>query len=73
MFDYLIEENEKLEKEFIKFLPEKVDRDFIKELIHPKKLTDKDAWSHKGRVEDKSFLYEVISGDELLDTCLLLI
>ncbi len=43
---------------------------FIKELIKPQKTVEKDEdsdtlkelpWPHKGRPEDKSFLYEVIT------------
>ncbi len=57
MFDYLLDENEELKKEFSKFLLEG-DKMFIKELICPNELTDK--WLHVGRLEEKSFLYEVI-------------
>ncbi len=59
MLKYLIAKNEKVKEEFMN-LSDK-DKLFIEELIDPKISNDTDDWSlkHRGRSEEKSFLYEV--------------
>ncbi|XP_077937810.1 deoxynucleoside triphosphate triphosphohydrolase SAMHD1 isoform X2 [Gasterosteus aculeatus] len=70
MFDHLVEVNklEPVMREHGLVLPE--DLDFIKELMDPKDPEDpkdpkdpkkKLKWSYEGRLENKSFLYEIVS------------
>ncbi|XP_036960011.1 deoxynucleoside triphosphate triphosphohydrolase SAMHD1-like [Acanthopagrus latus] len=59
MFDYLVKDN-KLEKEMKDWkLDLTKDLDFIKEMIDPEKKQT--PWPHKGRGQEKSFLYEIVS------------
>uniref|UniRef100_UPI0037E970E9 deoxynucleoside triphosphate triphosphohydrolase SAMHD1-like isoform X1 n=3 Tax=Semicossyphus pulcher TaxID=241346 RepID=UPI0037E970E9 len=60
MFDHLVKCNN-LEQEMKDCgleLPE--DLTFIKEMIMPKQIKDKE-WPHEGRGKDKAFLYEIVS------------
>ncbi len=60
MLRYLIAKNDEVRKEFDVKLSDE-DKKFIEELIDPKIRNDTDDWSsnHHGRLEEKSFLYEV--------------
>nr|XP_040049338.1 deoxynucleoside triphosphate triphosphohydrolase SAMHD1-like [Gasterosteus aculeatus aculeatus] len=59
MFDHLVADNDlqPVMKEHGLKLPE--DLDFIKELMDPKDPMS--AWPYRGRLENKSFLYEIVS------------
>uniref|UniRef100_A0A3Q3LLM6 Deoxynucleoside triphosphate triphosphohydrolase SAMHD1 n=1 Tax=Mastacembelus armatus TaxID=205130 RepID=A0A3Q3LLM6_9TELE len=61
MLDHLVERNNLREamEQYGLELPR--DLDFIKEMIHPKALTKETPWPHKGRGQEKSFLYEIVS------------
>ena len=63
MFDYLYEENEKVQEEFRKANLTEKDRTFIKSLINPSDGI-KDDVEKTGRGNDKGFLYEIISNEE---------
>uniref|UniRef100_A0A7N8X638 HD domain-containing protein n=1 Tax=Mastacembelus armatus TaxID=205130 RepID=A0A7N8X638_9TELE len=63
MFDYLMEDDE-VEEEMSEYHLTDQDVTFIKEMIDPKgqtKETDTPDWPHKGRGQEKSFLYEIVS------------
>ncbi|XP_073325855.1 deoxynucleoside triphosphate triphosphohydrolase SAMHD1-like [Pagrus major] len=64
MFDYLVKDN-KVEEEMKKSgLDPTKDLDFIKEMIYgplDTEVVQDNEWPYKGRSEDKSFLYEIVS------------
>uniref|UniRef100_A0AAQ6IJA3 HD domain-containing protein n=1 Tax=Anabas testudineus TaxID=64144 RepID=A0AAQ6IJA3_ANATE len=60
MFDYLVEENG-LKPLLQLYGLSDHDLSFIKEMIDPKPRDKDGNWPHKGRGEDKSFLYEIVS------------
>uniref|UniRef100_A0A7N8YHX4 Deoxynucleoside triphosphate triphosphohydrolase SAMHD1-like n=1 Tax=Mastacembelus armatus TaxID=205130 RepID=A0A7N8YHX4_9TELE len=63
MFDYLMEDDE-VEEEMSEYHLTDQDVTFIKEMIDPKgqtKETDTPDWPYKGRGQEKSFLYEIVS------------
>ncbi|XP_026223641.1 deoxynucleoside triphosphate triphosphohydrolase SAMHD1-like isoform X2 [Anabas testudineus] len=60
MFDYLVEENG-LKPLMQLYGLSDPDLSFIKEMIDPKPRDKDGNWPHKGRGEDKSFLYEIVA------------
>ncbi|XP_033645631.1 deoxynucleoside triphosphate triphosphohydrolase SAMHD1-like [Asterias rubens] len=62
MIDHLIEEND-LMKDFVKFNLED-DITFIKELIDGPPENKDNPWPYEGRLQDQSFLYEIVANKE---------
>lgn len=63
MLDHLIEEN-RLQEHLDEYDIKKQDIDFVKEMIAgPLSGKNSEVWPYRGRGEDKSFLYEIVSNE----------
>uniref|UniRef100_A0A3Q3LY94 HD domain-containing protein n=1 Tax=Mastacembelus armatus TaxID=205130 RepID=A0A3Q3LY94_9TELE len=65
MFDHLVQSNPHVQSELKKYRLTDQDLRFIKEMINPEAQTKQTPastnWPHKGRGQEKSFLYEIVS------------